>query len=52
MKSKIEIPINALELNRLKDGVMFTWEVKDNNQEWIEVKIRYDKEGKWAPDEY
>ena len=51
MKSKIEIPIYALELNKLKDGIIFTWEVKDSNKEWIEVKIRYDKEGRWVSDE-
>ena len=46
MISKIKIPLDSIELNKLKSGVIFTWEVRDNNNEWVQVKIKYDKNGK------
>ena len=51
MKSKIKIPLDALEISKLRTGVMFTWEVKDSNEKWVEVKIKYDRNGKWVDDE-
>ena len=50
MKSKIKIPLDASELSKLKSGVIFTWEVRNNNQEWVEVVIKYDKNGRWVED--
>jgi|10_taG_2_1085330.scaffolds.fasta_scaffold136179_2 hypothetical protein len=50
MISKIKIPLDSIELNKLKGGVIFTWEIRDNNNEWVQVKIKYDKNGKWVED--
>ena len=46
----ITIPLTAIEMSKLGNGTQFTWEVKDNNNEKILVKIVYDKEGSWITD--
>jgi hypothetical protein len=46
----ITIPLTAIEMSKLGNGTQFTWEVKDNRNEKILVKIVYDKEGSWITD--